>query len=94
MDVKKIFITLIIVVACVMIGALILNTLMPNVTKSLVNSVEQMVFNATGMQFDWNGDGTGGSTGAGTDFTAADYDIDAAGGNLNGDAVEGFDNAA
>lgn len=93
MDVKKIFITLIVVVACVMIGALILNTLMPNVTKSLVNSVEQMVFNATGMQFDWNGDGVGGSSAGGTDFTDADYDIDAAGGNLNGDAVEGFDNA-
>lgn len=94
MDVKKIFITLIIVVACVMIGALILNTLMPNVTKSLVNSVEKMVFNATGMQFDWNGDGVGGADGTATDFTAADYDIDDAGGNLNGDAVKGFDNAA
>lgn len=94
MDVKKIFITLIVVVACVMIGALILNTLMPNVTKSLVNSVEQMVFNATGMQFDWNGDDVGGTGGAGTNFTAADYDINAAGGNLNGDAVEGFDKVA
>lgn len=57
MDVKKIFITLITIVACVMIGALVLNVLLPNVATTLVNSAESMIYNATGMSFDFNGDG-------------------------------------
>lgn len=93
MSVKKIFIILIVVVACVMIGALVLNTLMPNITKSLVNAVEGMVYNATGMQFDWNGDGVGGGDANGTTFTDADYGIDDANANLDGDAVDGFEGA-
>lgn len=60
MTVKKIFITLIIIVACVMIGALLLNILMPNVTKELVNSLEDMIHSATGMTFDFNNDGNKG----------------------------------
>lgn len=67
-SVKKIFTVLIIMVACVMIGALVLNVLLPNVATSIVDALEQMVFNATGMQFDWNGNGAGGSTGGGVDF--------------------------
>ena len=57
MSVAKIFKVLIIVVACVIIGALVLNVLLPNTTKSLVNAVENQVFNATGLSFDFNGDG-------------------------------------
>lgn len=56
MSVAKIFKVLIIVVACVIIGALVLNVLLPNTTKSLVNAVENQVFNATGLSFDFNGD--------------------------------------
>ena len=67
-SVKKIFMVLIIMVACVMIGALVLNVLMPNVATSIVDALEQMVFNATGMQFDWNGNGAGGEFGGGVDF--------------------------
>ncbi len=67
-SVKKIFTVLIIMVACVMIGALVLNILLPNVTTSIVDALEQMVFNATGMQFDWNGNTSGGASGRGTDF--------------------------
>ena len=60
MSVKKIFIILITIVACVMIGALVLNVLMPNVTGAVVNSCEHMIFSATGMTFDFNDDGVTG----------------------------------
>ena len=55
MSVKKIFIILITVVACVMVGALVLNILMPNVMTSLIDSTENMIYNATGMSMDFNG---------------------------------------
>lgn len=62
MDVKKIFIMLITIVACVVIGALVLNTLLPGVTQSLINATEDMLFSATGMSFDFNNDGTSGGS--------------------------------
>lgn len=65
MSVKKIFMTLITVVVCVVLGALVLNVLLPNVTNSLITAVEDMVFNATGMAFDFNGDGNAGSASTG-----------------------------
>lgn len=63
MSVKKIFIILITVVACVMLGALLLNVLMPNVMTSVVDSVENMVYNATGMKMDFNGNDAGAGSG-------------------------------
>ena len=89
-QVKKIFTVLIVMVACVMIGALVLNVLMPNVTDTIVDALEAMVYNATGMEFDWNGNGNTGSDG-GTIFT------DTVGGNaqeqegLGGNHVQGLD---
>jgi hypothetical protein len=62
MDVKKIFITLITIVACVVIGALVLNVLLPNVVTGLVNSVEDYIYRATKISFDFNGDGKGGNS--------------------------------
>ena len=64
MSVQKIFMTLIIVVACVILGAFVLNALLPNVIAGLSNSAESMLKNATGMSFDINGDGQVGTTGA------------------------------
>lgn len=63
MSVKKIFMTLIIVICCVILGAFIINILLPNVTTTLINAVEDQLFNATGMKFDFNNDGTVGGTG-------------------------------
>lgn len=57
MKVGGIFKTLIVIVACVVLGAFALNIIMPNATKSLVNATEDMIYNATGMAFDFNGDG-------------------------------------
>lgn len=62
MSVQKIFMTLIIVVACVILGAFALNSLLPNVIAGLSSSAEQMLQNATGISFDMNGDGTVGKT--------------------------------
>lgn len=88
-SVKKIFIVLIVMVACVMIGALVLNVLLPNIADTIVDALETMVYNATGMEFDWNGNGNTGA-GGGTTFT------DAVGGNaqdqegLQGGHVDGL----
>lgn len=88
MNVKKIFIILITVVACVMLGAFILNILFPNVATSLVNSVEDMIFKATNMSFDFNGDGNMGDQNANNSYTGNvnGADSDATGGA----GVEGF----
>ena len=59
MSVSKIFITLVIVVACVGIGALVLNIVLPNATATVINSIEGQIENATGLTFDFNGDGMG-----------------------------------
>lgn len=93
MSVKKIFMTLITVVAMVMIGAFVLNLILPNASKALVNSVEQMIFNATGMSFDFNADGQAGTAGGGMDFSGADDRVadEAEGGKATeGNVVEGF----
>lgn len=66
MSVGKIFKVLIIIVACVIVGAVVLNVLLPNATTSLVNAVEAQIFNATGMSFDFNGDGNNGRMTGGT----------------------------
>ena len=87
MSVKKIFVILITIVACVILGAFILNTLMPNVTNTLINSVEDMIYKATSMSFDFNNDGHFGTNNAqygGTD-TDAEGIIDS-----TQDAVDGF----
>lgn len=67
-SVKKIFTVLIVMVACVMTGALVLNVLLPNVTTTIVDALENMVYNATGMKFDWNGNSSNAS-GGNTDFS-------------------------
>lgn len=69
MKVGGIFKTLITIVACVVIGAFALNILLPNATKSLVNATEDMIYNATSMSFNFNGDDhSGGAYTAGTEI--------------------------
>lgn len=57
MDVKKIFIILISVVACLFIGAFVLNTLLPNAVSTGINTIEGAIQNGTGIKLDINGDG-------------------------------------
>ncbi len=61
MSVAKIFKVLIIVVACVIIGAIVLNVLLPNTVTTMVNAVEDQIYKASGLTFDLNGDGNKGS---------------------------------
>ena len=86
MSVQKIFITLIIIVACVAIGALVLNVLLPNVTTTLISAVENMIYQATKLEFDFNGDGVVGK--AGTTFKGDNKDESNA--TTTGVDVEGF----
>lgn len=86
MSVQKIFITLIIIVACVAIGALVLNVLLPNVTTTLISAVENMIYQATKLEFDFNGDGRVGT--AGTNFQGTNQDDSNA--TTTGVDVEGF----
>lgn len=70
MSVGKVFKVLIIVVACVILGALVLNILLPNVATSLVDSTEDMIYKATSMSFDFNGNGNAGGTNTGNAYNA------------------------
>lgn len=90
MNVKKIFITLITVVACVILGAFVLNTLMPNVTTTLINAVEEQIYNATSLKFNFNNDDYIGGEGADT-FEGVNEDTTVTG--ETGDNVVGFGGA-
>ena len=57
MSVRKIFIVLITIVVCVILGAFVLNVLMPNAVTAVVDAVEATIYQATGMKLDFNGDG-------------------------------------
>lgn len=85
MNVKKIFITLITIVACVLIGAFLLNILLPNTTTTLIDATEDMIFKASGISFDFNGNGRAGQGGSNT------YEGQEDGGDGTGTGiVEGF----
>lgn len=83
MSVKKIFVILITIVACVIIGALVLNVLLPNASVALVNATEDQIFKASGLQFDLNGDGNVG-TNDDTYDAAETSDADDASGDVDG----------
>lgn len=57
MNVSGIFKILIIVVACIIVGGILLNVLLPNGLNSIVGWMEDGVMAATGAKFDLNGDG-------------------------------------
>ena len=60
--VTKIFILLIAVVICVVVGAFLINIIMPNALQTMSNAVEGGVYSATGVNIDINGDGTNGQS--------------------------------
>lgn len=90
MNVKKIFITLITVVACVILGAFVLNTLMPNVTTTLIDAVEDQIFKATSLEFDFNNNSNAGTN---TNSYAGQNSDDTVTGDT-GDNVIGFNSGA
>lgn len=88
MNVKKIFIVLITIVALVVIGSLILNVILPNTATALVDTVEDQIFNATKINLDLNGNGNGGNV-KGNLQNAKDKN-GAAGSTGSGVGVKGF----
>lgn len=80
--VGKIFTVLVIIVACVILGAFILNVILPNGTTTLVDATEDMIFRATGLSFDFNNNGKAGSGGS-SQYRGSET------GNLKG-GVKGF----
>lgn len=60
--VRKIFTILIVVVICIVIGAFVINILVPNALTSTVNAVEDTLYSATGMRLDLNGDSKAGES--------------------------------
>lgn len=62
MSVRKIFIVLITIVICVILGAFVLNVIMPNTVSAIVNAVEDTIYSSTGFALDLNGDGRGGQS--------------------------------
>lgn len=87
MSVKKIFMTLVVIVMCIILGAFLINTLLPNVTAQVINSAEDSIFKATGMEFDFNADGHVGAPNS----NYANDGVGADGGVIdNGGAVDGF----
>ena len=94
MGVRKIFTILVTIVICVILGAFAINTLMPNAVKSVVNATEDMIFNATGLSFDLNGDSEAGNATnrGGTDYTGTG-DVNVQSGSVEGGVVQGWETA-
>ena len=92
MSVKKIFILLITIVACVIIGALVLNVLLPNTMTSLVDATEDTIYSATKIKLNLNGNShVGGNTSSSTTYNGSSRDnTNAAGSSGNGVGVNGF----
>lgn len=90
MGVKKIFITLVTIVACVILGAFVLNVVMPSTTKSLTAAAEQMIYNATGMGIDINGDGTTGTNAGASNKTYGQSMNGASDKAVTGGTVNGY----
>lgn len=88
MSVQKIFITLIIIVACVAIGALVLNVLLPNTAVALVDATEDMIYKATKISFNFNGNNHSGGNNANNTYQNEVGDNQA--GTTTGTGVEGF----
>lgn len=87
MKVGGIFKVLIVIVGCVLVGALVLNVIIPNVATTTVNAVEDQIYKATGLSFDINSDGHSGSNNS----TYSGNKNDDSGTNDTGkDTVQGF----
>lgn len=84
-NVKKIFMVLVTIVICVLLGAFAINVLLPNGTSTIINATEDMIYKATGMGFDFNNDGNMGDA-AGKDYNGTEGGAEGVGTNT----VEGF----
>lgn len=60
--IKKIIMSLVTVVACILVGAFILNIFVPNLVIQIGDALEMGAYRATGLSFDFNGNGNVGKT--------------------------------
>ena len=91
MSVKKIFITLITIVVCVILGAFVINTLMPNMVDTIIDAAEAQIWRATGLSFDFNANGNiGGTTGSANQGLTGQNTDDTVTGAVTGN-VDGFE---
>lgn len=87
---KKVFKTLITIVACVAVGVFILNIFMPNIVTQVCSAIEGQIYNATSISIDINGDGKNGKSNKSGNYNAEKKNSsDKA---SKGQGVEGFDN--
>lgn len=87
MKVSGIFKVLIVIVVCVMLGGLLINTLVPNAATTVVDAAEVMIFKATGISFNFNGNTF---TGKGSGFQFEDTTEGKQGSTWVEKDVEGF----
>ena len=89
MNVSGIFKILIIVVACIIVGGVLLNILLPNTMNGVIRWMENGVMAATGAQIDLDGDGN-----IGTNYATAGNGNEGlqGGGNVDGYNNGGFSN--
>ena len=74
MNVSGIFKILIIVVACIIVGGILLNVLLPNGLNGIVGWMESGIKAATGADFDLNGDNNIGTPQAQTQQNGSGHD--------------------
>ena len=61
--VRKIITVLIVMVICVVVGALVINVVAPNALALVLNGIDRGIYNATGLEsIDINGDGITGES--------------------------------
>lgn len=89
MKVSKIFVILITVVVCVIVGAFVINILMPNTVTSVVDTVENQIQHATGISLDLNGNGVSGASGNNT-ANMKDSNNDKSNSTNSSKTVDGF----
>lgn len=82
--VKKVFSVLGVIVACVVVIAFVLNILLPNGLNGMINATESMIYQATGIEMDFNGDGSGAKSNTAIDTGSEADDV------AKGAGVEGF----
>ena len=74
MNVSGIFKILIIVVACIIVGGILLNVLLPNGLNGIVGWMESGIKAATGADFDLNGDNSIGTPNTQNQQAGSGYD--------------------
>lgn len=86
MNVQGIFKLLIISVVCIIVGAIVINVIAPNVMTQMCNAMETQIYKATSVKLDFNGDGSG-SDASNTKQSASDN----AKYGTTGGSVDGFE---